>query len=437
MKLSHLALIVLAFAGLATPAAAQAKKPNIVFILADDAGYGDFGFSGHPYVKTPALDKLAKQSTFFKNFYVGGATCCPSRTSLMTARFTASFQKYPAQHGFSGAVTITEILRRLGYRIGHFGKWHIGTEHANGTYGMHDIKVSGGDRKDPRGRDAVIADNAIAFMRANKDQPFYVNVWFHTPHSPVSPPQPFVERFKDVKVNPLDFKGPYMQDYLKQAKESGESIDVEMRKRLGDLSQLDEQVARLLKTLDDLGLSENTIVVFTSDNGPNAYGFASILRGRKHDLHDGGVRLPLLVRWPGQVPAGRVDEKSVIAGVDWLPTVTTIAGGKLDAKEAKDLVGEDVSDIWLGKERPRAKDLFWKTNAPGSVTAMRHGDWKFYLPTKKKGTIELFNLTKDPAENLNVATQQPALVRELTAAVQRWQATLPKSYEGSEKDKGD
>ena len=430
MKMLYLVLTGLTLAGFATPAAAQQKKPNIVFLLADDAGYGDFGFTGHPYVKTPAIDKLAKQSTFFKNFYVGGATCSPSRTALMTGRFPASFQKHPAEYGFGKAITITELLRAAGYRTGHFGKWHIGADDKSGTYGIDVVQHSGGNRKDPRGRDAVITDNAIEFIKSNKDKAFYVNVWFHTPHNPVNPPQPFVDRFKNLNINPLDFKGTYMEDYLVEMKKSGEDIEVGMKKRLGDLAQLDEQVARILRVLDELGLSENTIVVFTSDNGPNDFGFPGVFRGRKHSLHDGGVHLPLLVRWPNHVHAGRVDAKSVLAGVDWLPTLATVAGAKYDEK---DLVGENVLDIWKGKERDRKNDLFWRVPNPKATAVMLRGNWKFHL--ERKGPPELYDLATDPGERKNLAAQHPALVRDLTAAVNRWTATLPKTYVGNDKDK--
>lgn len=433
-----LALVLSGAAEAAAQGKKSAQKPNIVFILADDAGYGDFGFTGHPYASTPALDRLATQSTFFKQFYVGGVTCSPSRTSFMTGRFTPSFEKYPAQYGFSGAVTVTELLRRLGYRTGHVGKWHIGAVTANGTYGIDSIKVLGGNRKDPRGRDAAITDEAIAFLRASKGGPFYLNVWYHTPHNPVNPPQPFVDRFKNVAIAPADFKGPYMRDYLLAQKKAGENIDLELRKRLGDLAQLDEQVARLLRALDELGLSEDTIVVFTSDNGPNPFGYAGIFRGRKHVIAEGGVREPLLVRWPGRVVAGRVDEKSVLHGVDWLPTLVRLAGGKIDPKDAQGLVGEDVSDVWLGKARPRTTDLFWKVNGDKKPTALRRGDWKFYVPGTKKSkgpVVELFDLAKDPSETTNLAGRHPELVRDFTAVVARWKATLPKRYLGSEKEK--
>ena len=360
--------------------ATGAKKPNIVFILADDVGYGDLGFTGHPYIKTPTIDKLAKQSAFFKNFYVSGPVCSPSRTGLMTGKFPATFQKIPASHGFSGAMTITELLRRAGYRTAHFGKWHIGPDQKAGTYGIEVLTEIRNDRTEPRGRDTPITEAAIKYLQAQKgsDQPFYLNVWYHTVHNPVDPPKAFVNRFKDLKVNIDDFQHTTAEN-LRELKKAGTDIDVEMRKHVADMTQLDEQIARLLKAIDDLGLGENTIVVFTSDNGPHGVGSAGIFRGAKHWLYDGGVHLPLLVRWPGHVQAGRVDGKSVLAGVDWLPTLSKIAGGKIDASKFD---GEDVSDIWLGKERPRQKDLFWRTFAPKGQPVMLRGAWKMHMQRK-------------------------------------------------------
>ena len=439
-------VLFLTFAGLGggPPTAAAAEKPNVVFLLADDLGYGDLGCTGHPYAKTPAIDRLARDGTLFHNFYVAGATCCPSRAGLMTSRFPASFQKYPASFGFSGAVTVTDLLKRNGYRTGHFGKWHMGDEQKNGTYGIDLIKVAGGNHRDPRGRDADIADAAIDFIKANKDGPFYVNVWFHTPHNPVRPPKSFADRFAGLTLKREDFPNPDFQKYLDLYKKLGGNIDDGMRNYLGDVSQLDDQVARVLKAIDDLGLRKNTVVVFTSDNGPgngtgpdtdnppkkreklseNLLGSAGPLRERKHSLHDGGIRLPFIVRWPGHVPAGRVDEKSVIAGVDWLPTLCALAGARVEADKFD---GEDVSDIWLGKERERKKDLFWKASRPHSPTVIRRANWKLYQPHRGPG--ELYDLSKDPGEREDVAAKNPAVVKELAAALQRWNAKLPTSYE--------
>jgi len=440
-RLSVLTAAVLLTAG-GPPGAWAAETPNVVFLLADDLGYGDLGCTGHPYAKTPAIDRLAADGTLVPNFYVAGPTCCPSRTGLMTGRFPARFQKYPASFGFSGAVTVTDLLKRAGYRIGHFGKWHIGAEQKDGTFGLDTVRVIKGTVGDPRGRDAGIADAAIDFIRANKDGPFYVNVWFHTPHNPVRPAKAFADRFAGVTVSRGDFPNLDLQTFFDRYAKNGGNLDDGMRNYLGDVSQLDDQVARVLKALDDLGLRQNTIVVFTSDNGPgngtrengrraeNSLGSAGPLRERKFSLHDGGIRLPFIVRWPGRVPAGRVDEKSVIAGVDWLPTVCALTGATVEAGQFD---GEDVSDVWRGKERARARDLFWKISRPNSPVAMRRGNWKLYQP--HRGPAELYDLAADPGERADVAARHPAVVKELAAALQRWNAQLPAKYEkGSARD---
>ncbi|HEY1377106.1 MAG TPA: sulfatase-like hydrolase/transferase [Gemmataceae bacterium] len=436
MKRSSVLIAALVFTAGGPPRAPAAEKPNVVFLLADDLGYGDLGCTGHPYARTPAIDRLAKDGTLFPNFYVAGPTCCPSRTGFMTSRFPARFQKYPASFGFSGALTVTDLLKRNGYRTGHFGKWHIGDQQKNGTFGLDTVRVIKGNVGDPRGRDAEIADAAIDFIKANKAGPFYVNIWFHTPHNPVRPAKAFADRFAGVTVSRGDFANPDLQKFFDLYAKNGGKLDDGMRNYLGDVSQLDDQVARVLKAVDELGLRQNTIVVFTSDNGPgngtrengrraeNSLGSAGPLRERKFSLHDGGIRLPFIVRWPGRVPAGRVDEKSVVAGVDWLPTLCTLTGAKFEADKFD---GEDVSAAWLGKERPRTKDLFWKISRPNSPTAVRRGDWKLYQP--HRGTAELYDLATDPGERTDVAARNPAVVKELAAALQRWNAQLPAKYE--------
>ncbi len=432
-----------------SPSVNASEKPNVVLLLADDLGYGDLGCTGHPYAKTPTIDKLAKEGTLFKNYYVAGATCCPSRTGLMTSRFPATFQKYPATFGFGDAITVTELLNRNGYKTGHFGKWHIGDEQKKGTFGIDSIKVMGGNHRDPRGRDAEIADAAIDFIKSNKEGPFYVNVWFHTPHNPVKPLKTFADRFADLTVKKDDFKNPDTKSYFDLYEKLGGKLDEGMRNYLGDVSQLDDQVARVLKTLDALGLQKNTIVVFTSDNGPgngtgpdtdnekkkrdklseNLLGVAGPLRDRKHSLHDGGIKLPFIVRWPDHVKASRTDDRSVIAGVDWLPTLCSITGIKIDADKFE---GEDISDILLGKQRDRKKDLFWKASRPHSPTAIRQDNWKLYHPYK--GEVELYDLSKDPGERDNIAAKHPDVVKSLSATLAKWDAKLPKSYEKADEE---
>ncbi|HEY7154349.1 MAG TPA: sulfatase-like hydrolase/transferase [Gemmataceae bacterium] len=434
MKPLHLFVTVCILAAGGSLAAA-AEKPNIVFLLADDLGYGDLGCMGHPYAKTPTIDRLAKEGTLFHHFYVSGPTCCPTRTGLMTSRFPATFQKYPSSFGFSGAVTVTDLLKKAGYRTGHFGKWHIGSETRNGTYGLDVIKVLKGNLRDPRGRDAEIADAAIDFLKANKDRPFYVNVWFHTPHNPIRPPKSFADRFAGVTVKRSDFPNPDMLHYFDGYQKQIGNLDDGMRNYLGYVLNLDTQVRRVLQTLDDLGLRSNTLVVFTSDNGAgghspdrgkmslNLLGSSGPLRERKHSLHDGGIHLPLIVRWPGHVPLGRVDATSVLAGVDWLPTLCALTGVRIKPDQFS---GEDVSAVWLGEERARKKDLFWKVSRPRSPVAMRRDHWKLYQPFRK--SAELYDLAKDPGERQNVADRYPSVAQKLTTALQGWNAKLPTTY---------
>jgi N-acetylgalactosamine-6-sulfatase len=444
VNLAAIFLISGLFSGGAAVAAEPGQKPNIVLILADDLGFGDLKCYGHPYSRTPNLDKLASEGTKFTRCYATGVTCCPSRTGFMSGKFPATYHVYPANGGFGKRITVSELLKTQGYRTGHFGKWHIGPDRKMGTYGFDQIGSEHRERaKTDRPRDAAIFDDAIQFIEKNKSGPFYVNVWSHATHFPVNPPQAYLDKFKDLKVKVTDFS-PYMQEKFAQAKKLGGNIDQGMQAYLAEVLGLDEGVGRLLKKLDELGLRENTIVVFSSDQGPapvrlaegemdpiqrvlrlNMLGYAGFLRGGKHEMYEGGVRIPFVLRWPGHVKAGAVDEKGVISGIDWLPTLCDIAGAKIDAKEFD---GENVSDIWLGKERARTKPILWKTSSIKSAIGILDGKWKLYHPNRKKGEIELFDLSVDERETKNIAQTNPMVVRELTAKVMNWNATLPKDY---------
>ena len=450
-----LVLVSLLFTPLAALHAAEAKsaKPNVVFLLADDLGRGDLHCYGHPYARTPNIDSLARDGTRFMQYHATGATCCPARTGLMTSKWPASYPTYPANGGFANHVTITELLKKLGYATGHFGKWHIGPVQKPGTYGIDVIGAgeveAGGKKKkavDERGRDAHIYDDAIKFIEQHKDGPFYVNVWGHIPHNPVNPVESLVKRWSGLKVKDSDFP-PQMQGKFSDVRQAGGDVDDAMSRYLADIESLDDAVGRILKKLDELGLRENTIVVFNSDQGAdmtkaglgglrfNQMGSNGPQRGGKHTHWQGGMDVPWIVRWPGHVPAGRVDAQSVISGADWLPTLCGITGVKINAA---DFDGEDTSGAWLGQApHVRTKPLLWKTSSPGSDSYIREGQWKLAQPTRKNGgDLELFDLIADPAESKNLAAQHPNIVKRLSAKVEAWVATLPKDYVKS-KDKDD
>ncbi len=440
-----------------TSAGSRAKKPNFVFILADDLGYGDLACYGHPYAQTPELDKLASEGTIFHRFYVTGVTCCPSRTGFMTSRHPASYPKYMADFGFAGRVTVTELLQQAGYRTGHFGKWHMGPEEKDGTYGIDKIVTIGGTKKDPGGRDTGLFEAAMDFIEDNKDVPFYVNVWGHITHYPVDPLPSLADRFKDVIVDRSDF-GKHMQEKFDTCERIGGNLNQSMRNYLGDVYSLDVQVGRLLRKLDDLGLRDSTIVVFSSDQGPapvltknkptdpslkknpsrNMLGYAGGLRGGKHTQWEGGVRSPFIIRWPERVPAGKTNRSSVFSGLDWLPTVCSVAGismnsdsGRTSLKRSRSSAdsdifeGEDVSDIWLGADRSRVNPLFWKASNVKARISMLSGDWKLHV---SGDIIELYNLATDPDENLNVQDKNLEMVSTLKKQAALWNSTLPTAY---------
>lgn len=413
----------------------SARPPNIVFIFADDLGYGDLACYGHPYAQTPELDTLASEGTMFRRFYVAGAVCNPSRTGLMTSRYPASFQNPTDTYGFQDRITITELLHQTGYRTGHFGKWHIGPDESNGTYGIDEIGRGGAfDAADPPRRDWKIFQGAMKFIEDNKDHPFYVNVWGYITHYKVDPPEdlPELEAFENLVVNRDDFNGQQIQDQFDDCEMIGGDISRGMRRYMTEVLLLDTHVGALLHKIDELGLRHNTIVVFSSDHGPapvitggknldpnlpdsevpsrNMLGYSGGLRGQKHRGYEGSVRSPFIVRWPGRVPAGKVNETSIFSALDWLPTLCSIADVPINPEQFQ---GEDVSDIWLGADRSRLAPLFWKS-------AMLDGNWKLY----DKNMPELYHLAVDPAETINVAGAHPDVVHSMQQQISDWAETL-------------
>jgi len=433
-------LIFLSFLTTALQAATE-RLPNIVFIFQDDLGYGDLACYGHPYAVTPHLDRLAAEGTSFMQHYVTGVTCNPSRTGLMTGIYPARYQKYSSDFGFQGRETVTSLLKKAGYATGHFGKWHIGPKstEVNGMYGIDRVEVIHSTKKDPMGRDAGLFRAAIEFIQQNQDQPFYVNIWGHSTHFPVSVVPELASKFIETKVKRSDFSDT-MQAKFDQCMEISGDLDASMRQYLGDIYSLDLNVGAVLKTLDDLGLTDNTIVVFSSDHGPapvilsnkghrqhsnNMLGYAGALRGSKHNLYEGGIRVPFIIRWPGKVPAGHRDTQSVTSFIDWLPSLTSIAGIK-DIPD--DLDGQDISDIWLGKARDRGAPLFWKFSSKNSPLVIRDGNWKLHLKSRKGGEAELYNIAADPAESINLTDSQAAVYQQLHAKLKTWSKTLPQEY---------
>jgi N-acetylgalactosamine-6-sulfatase len=429
------------------PAADSAARPNVIFILADDLGWSDLGCYGHAQLKTPNLDRLAKEGTLFTQFYVNASVCSPSRCAFMTGQYPArhKIHGHYAEHAANAArgmndwldpnvPNVAALLHKAGYATAHFGKWHLGNGEGAPSptaYGFDESRTvnsngPGWDEPDLTFRaksSASIVDETIRFITAHKDQPFYVNAWMLIPHAPLNPPE--------EQMKPYEFLSPVNKNF--PFKSAAQIF-------YGSVTDMDKQIGRLLKALDDLGLAERTLILFSSDNGPedihvsnaghSGVGSAGPFRGRKRSLYEGGIRVPGIIRWPGKIPAGKIDDTSVVAGVDWLPTISKLVGITIPASHKLD--GENMSDVFLGTSRPRMTPLLWEwrfriAGEPfhhSPMLAIREGDWKL-LMNPDRSRVELYDIKKDLTQLNNVAESHPDLVALLSEKVLAWQKELP------------
>ncbi|MGZ4988350.1 MAG: sulfatase-like hydrolase/transferase [Limisphaerales bacterium] len=424
-----------------------ASRPNIVFILTDDMGYGDVGCYGGKFVPTPNIDRLAMEGTRFTQFYVASPVCSPSRTGFLTGMYPARWRitnylqtragnQASQQADFLDpkAPSIARTLKAAGYVTGHFGKWHMGggrdvtnappfskygfDEHAS-TYESPEPDPnltatnwiwSAHDKIKRWERTAYFVDRSLDFLRRHKGQPCYVNLWPDDVHTP------WVPRGTDLNQH----HHPEIQGTFKPV-----------------LAEYDKQMGRFLDGLKSLGLEKNTIVIFSSDNGPLPTmnrARAAGLRGAKDSLYEGGTREPLIVRWPGHFPAGRVDTNVIISAVDFFPMFcklsgTTFPSGAFD--------GEDMSANFFGTSVQRRHPLFWEYGRnetfgypreyPGQSSpnvAVRDGNWKLLINTDGS-KLELYNLPHDQLETNNVAANNPEIAQRLSAAALAWRKSVP------------
>ncbi len=404
------------------------RRPNIVLILADDLGYGDLGVYGSRTIATPNLDRLAREGMRFTSFYANGPICTPTRVALLTGRYPQRFGLHgglavDSSWGLpAGTVTLPRLLRTADYETMHVGKWHVGhgaeefrplAKGFDGFYGFlhaHHLPKTYNHPRLRRGEDPekvrsghltdLLTEEAESFLRrqAGSEEPFFLNLWTFSPHKPAQPPRRWAERYDDTA------EGRYA----------------------AQVSALDESVGRLLTVPDETGLSGDTLVLFSSDNGGarDLHGrrtegapmnsFNGPLRGGKNQLLEGGIRVPLIVRWPGRVTAGAVSD-ALAASFDLFPTLADTAGADLDGVP---IDGRSLKATLTGAPDDFSGPLFWQdVHAGESRFAVRRGDWKLRSAREK---TTLYNLRVDLDETTDLASDRPEIVADLLAAHDNW-----------------
>ncbi|MCK7554974.1 sulfatase-like hydrolase/transferase [Chitinophaga sedimenti] len=427
------------------------RKPNVVIILTDDMGFSDIGCFGGNFVPTPHIDQMAKNGLKCTQYYSAAPICSPSRAGMLTGQYPGrwNFATYldnkkhnrdaeQADYLDPKAPSIARIFKNAGYATGHFGKWHLGggrdvkdapgfdqygVDEHNSTYESPDPDPlltatnwiwSDKDSIKRWDRSKYFVDKALDFLQRHPDQPCFINLWpddVHTPWVPRKDPE-------SAAVYPAN---PEEEAAFK-----------------GVLKEYDVQIGRFLEGLKRLGLDKNTIVIFTSDNGPlpsfrgaRAAGF----RGTKLSLYEGGTRMPFIINWPGHIKAGVTDESSAINGTDLLPTLAAMAGVPLPAGYRGD--GVDRSTVLLGRPSARRQDMYWeygrnnvayrfpRQRDKSPQLAVRSGDWKLLMNHDGSG-VELYNIQQDKGETTNLAEKEAKLVNELKAKLTEWWEALPK-----------
>jgi arylsulfatase A-like enzyme len=429
----------------------QSSKPNLIFILADDLGYADLSCFGSKKINTPQLDKMAQSGMRWTRFYSASAVCSPTRVSCMTGRYPLRFgvRKHfidKEEHLPPNTVTLPRLLKKAGYATAHVGKWHLGglnkkhvMDRANHIPGplQHgfDHSLAMYEERVPRARlckaRRLYRDGCKHLIRNDKPaepvdrhwtdyktdeslmliekfhgqkKPFFLNLWFDVPHTPYEPaPDPYLNPYKD----------------------RAEGDDLLYRSMV---THMDASVGRIMAKLKELGIAENTLVFFTSDNGPSSQGNPGPFKGGKADLHEGGIRVPAIACWPGRIPAGSECDEFGHTN-DLLPTFCQAAEVALPKDldiDGQSLLGRLVHN----KSLPQRSTVFWQMDLykwfpqpgekpkPYATEIARRGKWKLLAQAGKPG--ELFDLEKDPGETRNVLDKEPKMVEDLTADLRAW-----------------
>jgi len=439
-------------------------KPNVIFILADDLGYGDLGFLGQQYIETPNIDRLARDGMFFAQHYSGSPVCAPSRSALLTGLHTGhtpirgnSEVQPEGQLPMPDTVqTLSKIFREAGYATGAFGKWGLGMndtsgEPANQGFGQfygylcqryahryypahlwdngEKVMLPGNDwtSKTVYAPD-LIQEKTLEFIEQNKEKPFFLFMPVVMPHAELAAPDDgLLQKYRAKFGKEEPYTAPEGADYGPDMKISAYQSHPNPHAAFAAMvERTDRFVGEVLDKLEKLGLTENTLIIFTSDNGAHREGGADPeffdsngpFRGYKRDLYEGGVHVPMIVKWPGKIAAGSTSDH-VSAFWDWLPTFADILG----EKEPAGIDGVSLLPSLLGqKNQPKHAYLYWEFHELGGRQAVLKEGWKlvkYQVTDAAKTTFELYNLTDDPGEQTDMAATMPEKVRELDALIRR------------------
>jgi len=426
--------------------AQEKNHPNVILIMTDDQGYGDLGFTGNPHVQTPIIDKFASESVRFNNFYVS-PVCAPTRSSLLTGRYSLRTGIRDTYNGgaimASNEVTIAEMLKQADYKTGVFGKWHLGDNypsrpsdqgfdeslnHLSGgmgqvgditTYFKRDSSYFNPVLWHNNKKEAyegycsdIFTEGAIDFIEKNHEKPFFCYLAFNAPHTPLQVPDKYYQLYKDI-----DPESGFENDKRPFVKMS-EKDKEDARKVYAMVTNIDDNIGRLLQKLDELKIANNTLVIFMTDNGPQQTRYIAGMRGKKGSVYRGGVRVPFYIRYPALIK-GEKDIETTAAHIDILPTLSQICNVQLPKERTID--GKSLLPLIRGEEVEWAqRELFfyWTRCYPELYNnmALQKGNFKIVGNTNYNAKVkefELFNIKKDPYEQNNIVNKNIDIANDL------------------------
>ncbi|MEO9572127.1 MAG: arylsulfatase [Polaribacter sp.] len=437
------------------------QQPNIIYILADDLGYGDLSCYGQEKFKTPNIDKLATQGMLFSEHYSGSTVCAPSRSALLTGMHTGHTVvrgnkeiqpegQYPIP---DDTYTLAEVMKEAGYVTGAFGKWGLGFPGSEGDpisqgfdefYGYNcqrlghhyypDHLWSNKDSIVLKGNaglskkeyaPTLIHDKTLQFIEKNKSKPFFLYVASIIPHAELAAPEALMKKYKNKFLPEKKFvgvdEGPKYRKGLYASQNESHAAFVAM------IDLLDQQVGDIMNKVTELGIEDNTIIIFTSDNGPHREGGADpeyfnsngVFKGTKRDLYEGGIRVPMIAKWAGKIKAGSKSDH-VSAFWDVFPTFADIT----NVKVPNNIDGISFLPELLGNSKNQEEHayLYWEFHEKGGRQAIRMGNWKavkYNVLKNPNKQMQLFNLSNDLGEENNVASQNPEVVKQIESLFQK------------------